>query len=129
MSDSGVRMGSESEEDRAFVEDMLEGVPESPNESILREKITKFRRACRQIVLLNNQLSDLWIRYQRADKRNRRSFRYTTRLRLCTLEGVRDRFYEFMTREQSEIQRLSNSVVAELTQTYQTMSTTETGSQ
>ena len=58
----------------------------------------KFRRACDQILLLNNCIDDLQSRYSSAMQLNRRSFRYSLRLKLATLEGVRNMFYEYASR-------------------------------
>ena len=71
----------------------------------------KFRRACAQIVLLNNEIEALQTRYNRAMKTNRRSFRYSIRLRLATLEGIRNMFYEYASRMADELEELQERVV------------------
>ena len=71
----------------------------------------KFRRACRQIVLLNNKLEGLQVRYDRAYKVNRRSFRYSIRLQLATLEGMRNMFYEYACRRADELEALQDQLV------------------
>ncbi|KAJ8318701.1 hypothetical protein KUTeg_003792 [Tegillarca granosa] len=53
------------------------------------------RKACEQIIALNRKLQSVSIRYQKATKDGRRSFRYSLRLRLATIEGVRNMYYEF----------------------------------
>ena len=73
----------------------------------------KFRRACAQIVLLNNEIEALQTRYNRAMKRNRRSFRYSVRLRLATLEGIRNMFYEYASRMADELEELQERVVVD----------------
>ena len=55
----------------------------------------KFRLACAQLVMLNNTIEDIDVRYDRASGENRKSYRYTLRLRLQTLEGVRNQFYKY----------------------------------
>ena len=76
-----------------------------------------FRRACQQVILLNNQIEMMKARYERARDVNRRSFRYTNRLKLCAIEGVRNMFYEYACRKcdeieerQSKLQTLSGEV-------------------
>ena len=79
--------------------------------SEIRQLDRKFRRACDQILLLNNQIEDLQTRYDRAMKANRRSFRYSLRLRLATLEGVRNMFYEYASRCADELEELQNQLI------------------
>ena len=71
----------------------------------------KFRKACQQIVLLNNQIEALQVRYDRAYKANQRTFRYSLRLRLATLEGVRNMFYEYAYRRADELEALQDQLV------------------
>ena len=54
-----------------------------------------FRRTCRQVVLLNNYLTDTKIRFERACADNRRSFRYHNRLKMSSIEGALTMFYEY----------------------------------
>ena len=60
----------------------------------------KFRRACQQIRLLNRRIDDAQVRYDRGYSANQRSYRYTLRLQLATLEGTRNMFYEYACRRQ-----------------------------
>ena len=78
----------------------------------VREIDRKFKLACDQIILLNNQIKDLQIRYERASKLNRRSFRYTLRTRLSTLEGLRNMYYEYATKRADELDQLHNQLAA-----------------
>lgn len=72
----------------------------------------KFRRACQQIRLLNHRIEDAQIRYDRAYKTNRRSFRYTWRLQLATLEGMRNMFYEYACNRADELEGLQEELIA-----------------
>ena len=54
-----------------------------------------FRRACSQVILLNHQIEAAKARYDRARAVKRLSFRYSNRLKLTSLEGVRNLVYEF----------------------------------
>ena len=55
----------------------------------------RFRRACDQIVLLNQKLGEVQKRYKNARRTNNRSFRYNLRLKLAVLEGVRNMYYDY----------------------------------
>ena len=61
----------------------------------IRHVHRKFKRACRQVVLLNNRLEQLLVHYNRAGRDRRRSLRYARRLQIATIEGVRNMFYEY----------------------------------
>ena len=61
----------------------------------IRDLNKKFRMACRQLVNLNNLIDEMEIRYIRAQTINHRAYRYVLRLRLCSLEGIRNMFYEY----------------------------------
>ena len=63
----------------------------------------KFRKACSQVILLNNQIQNAQIRYDRAVKDGNKAFRYMGRLKLATLEGVRNTIYEYAARLGDEI--------------------------
>lgn len=71
----------------------------------------KFRRACQQIRLLNHRIEDAQIRYDRAYKNNQRSFRYTCRLQLATLEGMRNMFYEYASHRANELEALQEDLI------------------
>ena len=57
-----------------------------------RQVYLKFKRACQQVMLLTNCIEDTQTRYYRAVEISRQSFAYTTRLRLVTLQNIRDIF-------------------------------------
>ena len=61
----------------------------------LYETETRFKKACEQVVLLNDKLEGLQKRYDKARQENHRSFRYNLRLRMATVEGVRNAYYEY----------------------------------
>ena len=46
---------------------------------------SKFQKACGQVLVLNNFLRQLQIRYDRAARDNLRKYRCALRLRLCTV--------------------------------------------
>ena len=57
----------------------------------------KFQAVCHQLILLNNSIRELHVRYERAVKSQRRAQRYSLRMRLCSVEGLRNMFYEYAT--------------------------------
>lgn len=61
-------------------------------QALILQKDGKFQRACAQVLLLNNMVQDLQTRYDRAVAQNMRQYRYTLRLRLCTVEGLRNMY-------------------------------------
>ena len=71
----------------------------------------KFKRACQVVVLLNNKLDGLQQRYNRARRDDRRSFRYNIRLRLCTIEGSRNMFYEYASQRADEMEELQDQLM------------------
>ena len=71
----------------------------------------KFKKACKAIVLLNNSLESLQVRYNRARGSDRRSFRYNIRLRLCTVEGARNMFYEYASQQADEMEELQDKLM------------------
>ena len=65
-----------------------------------------FRRACSQVILLNHKIEAAKTRYDRARSVKRMSFRYTNRLKLTTLEGVRNLIYEHACAKCEQIESL-----------------------
>ena len=63
--------------------------------STLSDAERRFRRACDQIVLLNQKLGEVQKRYKKAKSTNNRSFRYKLRLELAVIEGTRNMFYDY----------------------------------
>lgn len=61
----------------------------------LGEAEHRFRKACDQIVMLNQRLGDVQKRYKMAKRNNNRSFRYNLRLKLAVIEGSRNMFYDY----------------------------------
>ena len=55
----------------------------------------RFKRACEQIVQLNYSLVALQQRYNKAKKDNHKSFRYSLRLRIAIVDGMRNMYYDY----------------------------------
>lgn len=73
----------------------------------------RFRRACEQIVLLNQKLEELQLRYGRAKSDNLRSYRYSLRLRLAVVEGLRNTYYEYAHGKADEVAELRQELFGE----------------
>ena len=71
----------------------------------------KFRKACSQVILLNNRIQDGQIRYNRAVQAKRKAYRYVGRLNLATLEGVRNMIYEYAARAADELDVMQDKFV------------------
>ena len=87
-------------------------------ENALEAKIAitdaKFKIACDQIILLNNLVLSLQTRYDRAITLQKNSARYTLRLRLCTIEGIRDvvhRYATFLADVLDELRRQAGMII------------------
>lgn len=81
----------------------------------LSETEFRFRRACEQVVLLNNKLQDLQVRYDRARRDELRSFRYNIRLRMSGVEGVRNAYYEYARQKADKVLYLRHKIRAAVT--------------
>lgn len=89
-------------------------MPKSTSDSALARFDTvdrKFRRARQQIQLLNNKIHDIQGRYDQAYKADSRSFRYTYRLQLSTLEGIRNAFYEYACQRADDLEELQQVLI------------------
>ena len=78
----------------------------------LNETETRFKRACEQVVLLNDKLEGLQRRYDKAVQENHRSFRYNLRLKMASVEGVRNAYYEYACEKAEKIAELRYYVSA-----------------
>ena len=72
----------------------------------IKSKNKVFRKACTEIILLNNRIEEGKVRYDRAKAVRRLSFRYSNRLKLTALEGVRNLIYEYECNTCEEIEVL-----------------------
>jgi hypothetical protein len=79
-------------------------------QALIMKKDSKFQNACAQVLLLNNMVQDLQTRYDRAVQDNRRQYRCTLRLRLCTVEGLRNMYYEYACQSADEIEALEDNM-------------------
>ena len=80
----------------------------------LREQEAFYSSACVQLSVLNVQMDQLSKRFDRVDKTGQKSFRYTLRMRMAVLEGVRNMFYQFASIKAFLINRLRHEILIEL---------------
>lgn len=85
-------------------------------EEKMNEARTKFERACQQIVLLDQKIKDLDIRYRRAVERKKNSFRYNLRLRLSVVTGVKMMYHHYASTKAEEVTRLRRMLSARETE-------------
>ena len=72
----------------------------------------KFQKACSQVILLNNQITDAQVRYNRASRQGNKAYMYQARMRLMTLEGVRNTIYQYASRMADVIDEEQEKLVA-----------------
>jgi hypothetical protein len=70
-------------------------------------------KACDQVLLINGEIQSLETRYSRAAKVQRKSFRYTIRLRLATLEGLRSMYLEYAKLKAEEMDDIEVSLYSQ----------------
>lgn len=75
-------------------------------EEKMNEARGKFERSCQQIVLLDQKIKDLEIRYKRAVKNKKNSFRYNLRLRLSVVTGVKMMYHHYASTKAEELSKL-----------------------
>ena len=56
---------------------------------------SRFQLVCSQLRILNRHITEIQHRYKAADQKHQKSFRYSIRIRLCVIEGVRNMYYEY----------------------------------
>lgn len=70
----------------------------------------KFERACQQIALLDQKIRDLEVRYKRAVRFKKNSFRYNLRLRLSVVTGVKMMYHHYASTKAEELQKIRNQI-------------------
>ena len=82
--------------------------------SNLVESERRFKKACEQIVQLNYSLDALQQRYNKAKKDNHRSFRYSLRLRIAVVDGMRNMYYDYAHKKAEAIAELRQELFGEV---------------
>ena len=74
----------------------------------------KFSRACDQMSLLDQRIKDMQIRYHRALKNKKNTFRYNLRQRLAVMTGVKMMFYEYASAQADKMDALRDQMEDQL---------------
>lgn len=82
--------------------------------STLVESERRFKRACEQIVQLNYSLDALQQRYNKAKNDNHRSFRYSLRLRIAVVDGMRNMYYDYAHKKAEAVAELRQELFGEV---------------
>ena len=96
--------------DPAVIHDVYSVFREELEQYDLLQK--KFKKACSQVILLNNQILEAQIRYDRARENGQKSHRYLGRLKLATLEGVRNMIYRYAQERADQLDAMQDRLVA-----------------
>ena len=80
----------------------------------LVESERRFKRACEQIVQLNYSLDALQQRYNKAKKDNHKSFRYSLRLRIAVVDGMRNMYYDYAHKKAETVAELRQELFGEV---------------
>lgn len=106
VSDSDVTM----DHDEAMEESRTHIAMDTIDRGALQEKMNdsqlKFERACQQIVLLDQKIKDLEVRYKQAVKRKQNSFRYNLRLKLSVFTGIKMMYHHYAGTKADELTHL-----------------------
>ena len=76
----------------------------------------KFEKACAQLRTLNNKITNVQLRYERAASFNQRSFRYSLRIQLVELEGVRNMFWQYARKKAEDLDSIKQAILTSLAQ-------------
>ena len=80
--------------------------------SEIRHVDRKFRRARKQIIILNERIEALLVRYRRSEKEGRKAFKCAERIQVATVEGVRNMYYEYARRQCEIMDNLQDALKA-----------------
>lgn len=108
VSDSDVTMEHDEamEESRAGLHVAMDTIDRGALQEKLNDSQLKFERACQQIVLLDQKIKDLEVRYKQAVKRKQNSFRYNLRLKLSVYTGIKMMYHHYAGTKADELTRL-----------------------
>ena len=76
----------------------------------------KFEKACSQLTMLNAKIAEIQLRYDRAAAINRRSFRYSLRIQLVEMEGVRNMYYQYAKTKAEQLDFMKHQILQSLAQ-------------
>ena len=70
----------------------------------------KYKRACAQLVIINQKLLAQWTRFQRAQRDERQAFQTALRFQVICLEEVRMQYYEFAQKQYDTVDALRDAM-------------------
>ena len=70
-----------------------------------------FRLSCHHMQILNRHIEMMHIRYDRALYANQRTFRYSHRFKLATLEAMRNMYYEYACRRAAQLEHMQDDFI------------------
>lgn len=76
----------------------------------IRHAEHRFKKASRQVSLLNDKIASTRLRYDRACRDTRKMFARKRSMQLTTYEGVRQMYYEYAAQRCEEIQQLCDTL-------------------
>ena len=76
----------------------------------IKQMNKKFRLACKQVVLMNNEIEYLQNRYDRAVQQSNRSYRYFLRLKIATIEGISNMFYDYASQHADKFEKFNSNL-------------------
>jgi uncharacterized glyoxalase superfamily protein PhnB len=82
--------------------------------STLVDNERRFERACEQIVQLHYSLEALQQRYNKAKKDKNKSFRYSLRLRIAVVDGMRNMYYDYAHKKAEVVVELRQELFGEV---------------
>jgi len=99
----------------AELEDLQVLLNQSPQKLNMRFTLVdterKLKRACDQIVMLNRKVKELHDRYEKVKKDDNKMYRYNIRLKIATVEGVRNMYYEYAQMRAWEVSSLRQKLI------------------
>jgi hypothetical protein len=81
----------------------------------LKKATVKFNKACRQLTLLDQHMSDLQNSYSNAVDNDRKTFKIVFRMQLATLEGTHNAYIEYIERQVERIKKLKQLLFTDST--------------
>lgn len=81
----------------------------------LKKATVKFNKACRQLTLLDQHMSDLQNSYSNAVDNDRKTFKIVFRMQLATLEGTHNAYIEYIERQVERIKKLKQILFTDST--------------
>jgi type VI protein secretion system component VasK len=79
----------------------------------IKKATQKFEKACKQLILLDQKISDLQNSYTSSIESDRKTFKIVYRMQLATLEGTHEAYIDYIERKVEEIRQLKRKLFGE----------------